>query len=159
MKTFFKRICLDIFFRDANLLVLRALADDRAYGLNWTKSRVTAALVEARDDIKFNPDAVDCFIRSGMVNLFEYDKFLATAVGEGNHQIALAFAMHLCKMYLIDDRSNAHIIEADLFGTIEALQKIATHSPRPPDGMVHLMEMIKMSSERLEQSLAMSGKA
>ena len=66
--------------------------------------------------------------------------------------------MHLCKMYLIDDRSNAHIIEADLFGTIEALQKIATHSPRPPDGMVHLMEMIKMSSERLEQSLAMSGK-
>ena len=72
--------------------------------------------------------------------------------------LALAFATHLCKMYLIDDRSNAHIIEADLFGTIEALQKIATHSPRPPDGMVHLMEMIKMSSERLEQSLAMSGK-
>jgi hypothetical protein len=27
--------------------------------------------------------------------------------------------MHLCKMYLIDDRSNAHIIESDLFGTIE----------------------------------------
>jgi CCR4-NOT transcription complex subunit 1 len=144
-------------YRDANLLVLRALADDRAYGLNWTKSRVTAALVEARDDIKYNPDAVDCFIRSGMVNLFEYDKHLATAVGEGNNVIALTFAMHLCKMYLIDDRSNAHIIEADLFGTIEALQKIATHSPRPPEGMVHLMEMIKMSSERLEQSLAMSG--
>ena len=137
--------------------MLRALADDRAYGLNWTKSRVTAALVEARDDIKYNPDAVDCFIRSGMVNLFEYDKHLATAVGEGNNVIALTFAMHLCKMYLIDDRSNAHIIEADLFGTIEALQKIATHSPRPPEGMVHLMEMIKMSSERLEQSLAMSG--
>ena len=67
--------------------MLRALADDRAYGLNWTKSRVTAALVEAREDIKYNPDAVDCFIRSGMVNLFEYDKHLATAVGEGNNQI------------------------------------------------------------------------
>ena len=124
-------------YRDANLLVLRALADDRAYGLNWTRSRVTAALVEARDDIKYNPDAVDCLIRSGMVNLFEYDKHLASAIGDGsNNQIALAFAMHLCKMYLIDDRSNAHIIEADLFGTIEALQKIATHSPRPPEGML-----------------------
>ena len=144
-------------YRDANLLVLRALADDRAYGLNWTRSRVTAALVEAREDIRYNPDAVDCLIRSGMVNLFEYDKHLANAVGEGNNQIALAFAMHLCKMYLIDDRSNAHIIEADLFGTIEALQKIATHSPRPPEGMVNLMEMIKMSSERLEANLAMSG--
>ena len=123
-------------YRDANLLVLRALADERAYGVNWTQARVTAALVEARDDIKYNPDAVDCLIRSGMVKLYEYDKHLAAAVGEGNNQIALAFAMHLCRMYLIDDRSNAHIIEADLFGTIEALQKVATCSTRPPEGMV-----------------------
>ena len=65
--------------------------------------------------------------------------------------------MHLCKMYLIDERSNAHIIEGDLFTTIEALQKVATQSQRPPEGIVSLIEMIKMSSERLEQSLAMSG--
>ena len=65
--------------------------------------------------------------------------------------------MHLCKMYLIDDRSNAHIIEGDLFTTIEAPQKVATQSQRPPEGIVSLIEMIKMSSERLEQSLAMSG--
>ena len=143
-------------YRDANLLVLRALADDRAYGQNWTRTRVTAALIEARDEIKYNPDAVDCFIRSGLVHLYDYDKHLASAV-EGNNQIATAFAMHLCKMYLIDDRSNAHIIEGDLFGTIEALQKVATQSPRPPEGIVSLIEMIKMSSERLEQSLQMSG--
>ena len=143
-------------YRDANLLVLRALADDRAYGQNWTRSRVTAALVDARDEIKYNPDAADCLIRSGLVQLFEYDKHLATAV-EANNTIATAFAMHICKMYLIDDRSNAHIIEADLFGTIEALQKVATQSHRPPEGMVNLIEMLKMSSERLEQNLAMSG--
>ena len=120
-------------YRDANLLVLRALADDRAYGQNWTRSRVTAALVDARDEIKYNPDAADCLIRSGLVQLFEYDKHLATAI-EGNNNVATAFAMHICKMYLIDDRSNAHIIEADLFGTIEALQKVATQSHRPPEG-------------------------
>ena len=79
--------------------MLRALADDRAYGLNWTKSRVTAALVEAREDIKYNPDAVDCFIRSGMVNLFEYDKHLATAVGEGNNQIGNAINFDLIQNF------------------------------------------------------------
>ena len=45
-------------------------------------------------------------------------------MANGENVIATAFAMHLCKIYLIDDRSNAHIIEADLFGTIEVLQRI-----------------------------------
>lgn len=65
--------------------------------------------------------------------------------------------MHICKIYLIDDRTNAHIIESDLFGTIEILQKICTQSSNPPDGIASLMEMIKMSSERLEQNLQMAG--
>ena len=45
-------------------------------------------------------------------------------MANGENAIATAFAMHLCKIYLIDDRSNAHIIESDLFGTIEVLQRI-----------------------------------
>merc|ERR1719187_399950 len=65
--------------------------------------------------------------------------------------------MMLVKIYLIDDRSNAHIIESDLFGTIEVLSKIANISRTPPDGLVQLVDMIKMSSERIEQNLAMSG--
>lgn len=113
-------------------------------------------------------------------------------MANGENTIATAFAMHLCKIYLIDDRTNANIIESDLFGTIEVLQRIrydfcfaleqpsfsfldilvprlscynaclaffshSTQSPRPPDGIVNMMETIKMSSERLEQNLAMSG--
>jgi CCR4-NOT transcription complex subunit 1 len=144
-------------YRDANLLVLRALADSRAFGANWTSGRVTACLVEMREDIKYNLDAVDILIRSGLVALFDYDKHLAQVMANGENTNATSFAMHLCKIYLIDDRSNAHIIESDLFGTIEVLQRISTQSPRPPDGIVSLMEMIKMSSERLEQNLAMSG--
>ena len=65
--------------------------------------------------------------------------------------------MHICKIYLIDDRTNAHIIESDLFGTIEILQKISTSSANPPDGIASLMEMIKMSSERLEHNLQLAG--
>ena len=96
-------------------------------------------------------------VQSGLVNLFEYDKHLAASMAGGENPLATNFAMNICKIYLIDDRSNAHIFESDLFTTIEALQKIATQSPRPPEGIANLMEMIKMSSERLEQNLAMAG--
>ena len=143
-------------FRDANILVLRALADQRAYGPNWTNRQVTMALVEARDEIKWNIDAVDSLIRSNLINLYEYDKCLAACMENGSTSV-IQFAMMLVKIYLIDDRSNAHIIESDLFGTIEVLSKIANISRTPPDGLVQLVDMIKMSSERIEQNLAMTG--
>ena len=38
------------------------------------------ALVEAREEIKWNIDAVDALIRSQLVNLFDYDKFLAACL-------------------------------------------------------------------------------
>ena len=143
-------------FRDANVLVLRALADQRAYGPNWTGRQVTMAIVEARDEVKWNIDAIDSLIRSNLINLFEYDKYLAACVESGGAAVT-QFAMMLAKIYLIDDRSNAHIIESDLFGTIEVLSKIANHSRNPPEGLVQLVDMMKMSSERIEHNLAMSG--
>ena len=87
-------------------------------------ARVTACLIDAREDIKYNLDVVDSLIRSGLVHLYEYDKHLAQSMSNGENALATAFAMHLCKIYLIDDRSNAHIFESDLFGTIEVLQRI-----------------------------------
>ena len=63
--------------------MFQALADQRAYGPNWTSRQVTVALVEARDEIKWNIDAVDALIRSQLVNLFDYDKYLAACL-EGN---------------------------------------------------------------------------
>merc|ERR1719403_342184 len=144
-------------FRDANILVLRAIADQRAYGPNWTGRQVTLALVDAREEAKWNIDAVDALIRSSLLNLFEYDKYLAAAMETERNPGVINFAMMLVKIYLIDDRSNANIIESDLFGTIEVLSKIANHSRSPPEGLVHLMDMIKMSSERIEHNLAMSG--
>ena len=157
-------------YRDANLLVLRALSDPRSYGANWTTARVTTALVEAREEIRYNLDAFDCFVRSGFVSLFEYDKYLAAQIGNGENTIATQFAMHLCKIYLIDDRTGSgagqQVIESDLTQTIEALTKIAQRGaqgqtatgPPIPEGIHNLVEMIKMSSERLEtNNLAMAG--
>jgi CCR4-NOT transcription complex subunit 1 len=96
---------------------------------------------------------VDSLIKSNLINLYE---FLAAFMESGKTSVT-QFAMMLVKIYLIDDRSNAHIIESDLFGTIEVLSKIANHSRTPPDGLVQLVDMIKMSSERIEHDLAMSG--
>jgi len=144
-------------YRDANLLVLKALADQRAYGPNWTSRQVTVALVDAREDIKWNIDAVDALIRSQLINLFDYDKFLASCLEGGSNPQTINFAMILAKIYLIDDRSNAQLIESDLFGTIEMLVQIANNTRSPPEGLVQLVDMIKMSSERIEQNLQMSG--
>ena len=110
------------------------------------------AIVNAREDIKWNIDAVDTLIRN-LVNLFEY---LAACTDNGTTSV-IQFAMMLVKIYLIDDRSNARIIESDLFGTIEVLSKISNHSRTPPEGLVQLVDMIKMASERIEHNLAMSG--
>ena len=57
------------------------------------------------------------------MNLFDYDKFLAATLEGGNNPQALNFAMFLAKYYLIDDRSNAQLIESDLFGTLEVSNK------------------------------------
>ena len=51
---------------------------------------MTAALVDSRDEIKWNIDAVDALIRSQLINLFEYDKFLATCL-EGNLYLNIRF--------------------------------------------------------------------
>ena len=158
-------------YRDANLLVLRALSDQRSYGANWTTSRVTQALVEAREDIRYNLDAFDCFVRSGFVSLCDYDKHLAATIGpNGENAIATQFAMHLCKIYLIDDRTGStagpQVLESDLMTTIEALTRIAQRGaqgqpgsgPPVPEGIHNLVDMIKMSSERLEpNNMSMAG--
>ena len=71
-------------------------------------------------NIKWNIDAIDTLIRSNLVNLFEYDKYLAACMDNGSTSF-IKFTIMLIKIYLIDDRSNAHIIERYLFGTMEVL--------------------------------------
>lgn len=46
----------------------------------------------------------------------------------GLNYMAVAFAMQLVKILLVDERSVAHVTEADLFHTIETLMRINAHS-------------------------------
>ena len=90
--------------------------------------------MECREEYRYNVDAVDCLIRSHLVNLQQYDLHLAAAMESGLNYMAVAFAMQLVQLYLVDERPNSPVTESDLFHTIEMLARIATHSRTPPDG-------------------------
>jgi len=145
-------------YRDANLLVLRAVNDPRGYGPAWTSSRITRALMETPEELnKFNLDAFDVLVRSGMVSLSEYDKYLSKAVttavdaagASGSVPLVVQFAMHLCKIYLLDERANAHVMEADLARTVDVLTRLAAagQGTAPiPDNLLALVEMIQQGN-------------
>ena len=103
------------------------------------------------------------------MSLCDYDKHLAATIGpNGENAIATQFAMHLCKIYLIDDRTGStagpQVLESDLMTTIEALTRIAQRGaqgqpgsgPPVPEGIHNLVDMIKMSSEFRVSSMTAS---
>lgn len=63
-------------FRDGHLLVLKALADPRVYGHNWTSKQVTRGLIESREECRYNLEAVDLLVRNHLINLQAYDLHL-----------------------------------------------------------------------------------
>ena len=67
-------------------------------------------------------------IQNHLVNIQKYDLYLAQLMENGLNYMAVAFAMQLVKILLVDERSVAHITEADLFHTIETLMRINAHS-------------------------------
>lgn len=91
-------------------------------------------LMECREEFRYNVDAIDCLIRSHLVSLQQYDMHLAHSMDNGLNYMAVAFAMQLVQLYLVDERLNSTVTESDLYHTIEMLARIATHSRQPPDG-------------------------
>ncbi|XP_034255857.1 CCR4-NOT transcription complex subunit 1 isoform X2 [Thrips palmi] len=134
-------------FRDTHLRILKGLQDQRMYGVQWTNKQVTRCLIECRGELRYNPDAIDCLVRSGLVNMQQYDLHLATAMDNGLNFPVVAFAMHLVQMYLIDERLNTNVTETDLGNTIEMLARIAQHSRSPPEGLNALIELLRANHD------------
>lgn len=60
----------------------------------------------------------------------------------GLHYMAVAFAMQLVKLLLVDERSVSHVTEADFFHTIETLMRTCAHSrANAPEGLVPAAEV------------------
>uniref|UniRef100_T1DC70 CCR4-NOT transcription complex subunit 1 n=1 Tax=Cupiennius salei TaxID=6928 RepID=T1DC70_CUPSA len=134
-------------FRDGHLLVLKALADPRVYGHQWTSKQVTRVLIESRDECRYNPEAVDLLIRSHLINLQAYDLHLTQSMENGLNLMAVQFAMQLVKLYLVDERQSGIVSEADLFNTVETLSRISTMPRQIPDGLPQLLDLLRSSGE------------
>ncbi|XP_061780576.1 CCR4-NOT transcription complex subunit 1 isoform X14 [Nerophis lumbriciformis] len=137
-------------YRECHLLVLKALQDGRAYGPQWCNKQITRCLIECRDEYKYNVEAVELLIRNHLVNMPQYDLHLAQSMENGLHYMAVAFAMQLVKLLLVDERSVSHVTEADLFHTIETLMRTCAHSrATAPEGLSQLMDVVRSNYEAM----------
>ncbi|XP_067853724.1 CCR4-NOT transcription complex subunit 1 isoform X1 [Heptranchias perlo] len=137
-------------YRECHLLVLKALQDGRAYGSQWCNNKITRCLIECRDEYKYNVEAVELLIRHHLVNMQQYDIHLAQSMENGLNYMAVAFAMQLVKILLVDERSISHVTEADLFNTIETLMRISAHSRgNAPEGLPQLMDLLRANYEAM----------
>lgn len=95
---------------------------------------ILRALIESRDELRFNIDAIDVLIRAGMVNISMYDMHLAMSMDNGANYVSMAYIKQFLQNYLIDNRSNSPITEHHLQATIDALNSIVLSGRPVPDG-------------------------
>lgn len=80
--------------------------------------------------------------------MFQYDIALAHMMDNGNNYMAVAFAMQLVQLYLVDDRNNMYANESDLYHITEMLVRIMSHSRQPPpEGLATLIEMLRINQD------------
>lgn len=61
--------------------------------------------------------------------------WFSQSMENGLHYMAVAFAMQLVKLLLVDERSVSHVTEADFFHSIETLMRTCAHSrANAPEG-------------------------
>lgn len=150
-------------YRDFYLRILKVFQDHRSMGVQWTTKQVTKyvfiprltktnknnkhinlryrfvfsrALVECREEYRYNTEVVDLLIRSHLINLPMFDAHLVHSMENGTNYVAVSFAMQIVQHYLVEERNSSLITEQDLSCTIEALLKIAGHARNPPEGCV-----------------------
>lgn len=94
------------------------------------------AVVESREEIRFNIEAIDIFIRAGMLNIGIYDMHLAMSMDNGVNYVSIVYVKQFLQHYLIDNRSNSPINESHFQATIEALNTIVLSGRPIPDGYI-----------------------
>lgn len=133
-------------YRDIHFRLLQWMQDTRAYGPLFTQRAITKCMVECREDIRYNLEAVDVLISSNFANVSQYDYMLSQLMDNGNNFLSVAFAMQLVQHYFIDDRPNPLISESDFYNTIELLARLAALH-RAPEGLPHLIEMLRLAND------------
>lgn len=65
----------------------------------------------------------------------------------GNHYMAVAFAMQFVQLYLVNERDSILMTESDLVNTIDMLVRIASHFRPPPEGLASLVKLLRVDQD------------
>ncbi|XP_070201958.1 CCR4-NOT transcription complex subunit 1-like isoform X11 [Littorina saxatilis] len=122
-------------FRECHLMVLKGLADARALGPGWAPKEVTRCLImSGREESKYNLEAVETLIRSGLISQTQFDVYL-TSVLETGSSPAVSFVMQVMQRICSDDKNSPHnFTENDFPQTVDALNTIAARPRQSPEG-------------------------
>ena len=116
------------------------------FGVGWVCKTLTKWVIECRQDVRFNLDAVDVLIRAQLLSLPDYDAFLAQTLADPINFQGHQFVQRLVKLYF-SDPSQSQLSQSDLRLSIEGLAKIGGAyggSGRQGDGSVaSVLEMIR----------------
>lgn len=108
--------------RDLYLVILKALADQRAYGQQWTTKQITRIVLDRLLTQPGQPlpdDQFDILMRSGLINLPLLDANLAQNIEVNNNPVSLAFSLHFLKLY-----APQGLQETDVSLIVSALVKV-----------------------------------
>lgn len=64
-------------------------------------------MIEANEQHKYTIEAVDCLIRSQLVNMPQYDMYLAQLMENGMNYMAVTLAMQVVQRFCVDDKASA----------------------------------------------------
>lgn len=134
--------------RDLYLVILKALADPRAYGHQWTTKQITRLVLErllsqSSPSSPLPDELFDILMRSGLINLMLMDHNLAQLIESAQSSVALAFTLQFVKIY-----GQAGLQETEIQHIIAALLKLgkAANAPNLTMEIQQVLEVFRGSS-------------
>lgn len=94
------------------------------------------AIVECREEIRCNLEAIDVLIRASMLNIDLYDLHLAMSMENGTNYVSMAYVKQFLQHYLIEARTSSPVNENNFQATLDTLNNIVNSSRTIPDGYV-----------------------
>ncbi|XP_076470610.1 CCR4-NOT transcription complex subunit 1-like isoform X2 [Babylonia areolata] len=146
-------------FRECHLMVLKGLADSRALGPGWAPKEITRCLiVMGREESKYNLEAVETLMRSGLMNTSQFDVYLSSLLDNASSS-TISFVMQVMARICADDKNSPHSFsEGDFPQTVECLNTLARQSRQSPEGLENLMTNLRMPpADNSAMAMASSG--
>eukprot|EP00188_Purpureofilum_apyrenoidigerum_P000847 Plantae.Rhodophyta-Purpureofilum_apyrenoidigerum.ctg14237.p1 GENE.Plantae.Rhodophyta-Purpureofilum_apyrenoidigerum.ctg14237~~Plantae.Rhodophyta-Purpureofilum_apyrenoidigerum.ctg14237.p1 ORF type:complete len:815 (-),score=124.46 Plantae.Rhodophyta-Purpureofilum_apyrenoidigerum.ctg14237:110-2221(-) len=133
--------------REVHVAILEALRDS----CKRLPKDLVSWLMYSDEQRKFHRDCIVALMKPGnILNLTEYDVYLAKAIDNGRNSVALDFAAFLVRRCILEDTLAT---PAELFSTLDVLQKIGARPnpplvPSVPEGLTALVEAVRSHGSR-----------